>query len=590
MSRLSCLLLLASQSLAQVPDSHGRAIERGVDWLLSTQALDGSWRGYSPKHPTGVTALCVYTLLKCGLPADHQAVERGIAFVRSSPLERTYAVAAALMACQALPARERPKPLVKRLTRQLVSSLQQTGWGYPRNASGTDPVYADTSNTQYALLGLRAAAAMGQRIPSKTWRDAADALIRRQDRYGGFGYQRSDRPTGAMTVAGFASMVICADALPRRDGIQGKLRTGCRRAAQWLSKNWSMTTHIAKPAPTKDTDRWLLYYLYGVERLAAFLEQDRIGKHDWYAEGAPGIVDSQKKDGNWQLAMSEVDTCFALLFLTRGSRRTGLAPRVRAERAAASKSPFVIGSDGGHPVQAWVRKPGAEMRRLLDSGHSPTQITWLVDGKPVSTSAIDDAHPLEKQTLTWTAKVNGRRLLSASLRLMTPDGETEDITSNEVLLKVDHVPPAGSAAIIADLGNDLLRGRSVQVDASSHSKWTRPEHLVDGTHARRWMSAPDDDTPWITLQLDQPVRAKRLTWVSATATRRPADHLSRAKDVEISVGAGKPRRVTLEDSVTTKQSIPLPSRAVSKIRIRVLTRYPGKTAAIGIAELELRKR
>ena len=72
--------------------------------------------------------MCVYTLLKCGLPSDHQAVTRGMAFVQASPLERTYAVSAALMACRALDPKRRPQPLIKRLTKQLTSSLQRTGW------------------------------------------------------------------------------------------------------------------------------------------------------------------------------------------------------------------------------------------------------------------------------------------------------------------------------------------------------------------------------------------------------------------------------------------------------------------------------
>ena len=43
-----------------------------------------------------------------------------------------------------------------------------------------------------------------------------------------------------------------------------------------------------------------------------------IGGKDWYAWGAPLIVDRQQADGSWSEAFPGIpDTCFALLFLKR---------------------------------------------------------------------------------------------------------------------------------------------------------------------------------------------------------------------------------------------------------------------------------
>ena len=50
------------------------AIDRGMDYLLKQQDLDGSWRFSASSYPNGQTALCLYTLLKCGLPKNHPSV------------------------------------------------------------------------------------------------------------------------------------------------------------------------------------------------------------------------------------------------------------------------------------------------------------------------------------------------------------------------------------------------------------------------------------------------------------------------------------------------------------------------------------
>ena len=589
MRAVLCLSLVTALAHGQDHGAVDRAIEKGVDWLLATQALDGSWRGYNTKSPTGVTALCVYTLLKCGLPPDHPAVTRGFAFVQAFPVERTYTTGATLMACHALGPKHRPVAFVKQLTKQLVATLQRTGWGYPSNATGENPVYADTSNSQYALLGLQAAAAMDAPVSKTTWRNAADALIRRQGRSGGFGYQRSERPTGAMTVAGLASLVICSKALPPRGGLQPKLKVARRRADAWLQSNWSMTRNVAFPKATKETDRWLLYHLYGVERLAAFLGKVKIGGHDWYAEGVPVVLKSQKKDGSWQRVMREADSCFALLFLRQGSRVTGLAPRVRVQRGVAAKSPFAIGMDGAHPVKAWVRKGGAELRRRIEAGKTPVQLTWTIDDEVIRTVKLTPDATIEDQVLEWRSERNGIRRISAVLKLADSSGKVEELRSNVLELKIDNVPALGTEEIVKDLGKNLIDRDDTVVDASSHSQWTRPEHVVDGTHARAWLAAPDDGTPWVRVRFERPVRARELVLTSARSPRERDDHLARPKGIEVSFGGRKKRVVTLDDTVRKQHTITFPARSVREVRVRIVSRYPGKVNSPGFAEVELRR-
>ena len=60
------------------------AIENGVESLIDRQFRDGSW-GLHGDFIGGRGGLCLYTLLQCGVPHDHPALRRAIAFADSRP-------------------------------------------------------------------------------------------------------------------------------------------------------------------------------------------------------------------------------------------------------------------------------------------------------------------------------------------------------------------------------------------------------------------------------------------------------------------------------------------------------------------------
>ncbi len=61
-----------------------------------------------------------------------------------------------------------------------------------------------------------------------------------------------------------------------------------------------------------------LYFLWSVERVGVIYGLTTIVTTDWYAWGAPLIVDHQSTDGSWSNGHGPLpDTCFALLFLKR---------------------------------------------------------------------------------------------------------------------------------------------------------------------------------------------------------------------------------------------------------------------------------
>ena len=236
----------------------------------------------------------------------------------------------------------------------LVSKQEEAGgWGYPDHRE-------DLSNTQYAVLGLRAARDCGGFKSDRTFRKIIARLLATQepdgpkvlrtlggtkkgdtiykiesgDRARGFGYLPEHRPqvaTGSMTTAGIACLAISHDALsePERSHLydvklENQVRRGIQDAFAWLDVNFSVTSNPPSGAPA-----WHYYYLYGLERAAMLAGRPLIGEHDWYLEGARYLVKAQKGNGAWSTGMlggSEykasdiLDTAWAILFLKKATK------------------------------------------------------------------------------------------------------------------------------------------------------------------------------------------------------------------------------------------------------------------------------
>jgi hypothetical protein len=61
--------------------------------------------------------------------------------------------------------------------------------------------------------------------------------------------------------------------------------------------------------------------------MGMFTGHEKLGKHEWYPEGAAVILERQRPDGSWidvPLGNEAVwDTCFSILFLRRATRPLG---------------------------------------------------------------------------------------------------------------------------------------------------------------------------------------------------------------------------------------------------------------------------
>ncbi|HET6442186.1 MAG TPA: DUF4159 domain-containing protein, partial [Phycisphaerae bacterium] len=84
-------------------------------------------------------------------------------------------------------------------------------------------------------------------------------------------------------------------------------------ALDWLSKHYRTDEN---PEAVGGAGRGkVFYWLYWVERVARASGYKYFGSHDWYAEGARLLVNSQEADGSWG---SLENTCLAALFLLDG--------------------------------------------------------------------------------------------------------------------------------------------------------------------------------------------------------------------------------------------------------------------------------
>lgn len=335
------------------------AIDKGVNFLLSHQQNDGSFTAAQGGFPTGMTALALYAMVKSGLPKSHHAVQRAAEFIRSNPPIKTYSCACQLMALAALNLPRDKKLLNERA--QLLISWQRGTYGYP---TGTP----DLSNTQYAALGLRAAAKGGIDIPAKVWMDLGDATLDHKvggrKGYGpvGFCYRPKGKATGSMTTAGIAILAICEEQLKTKGRRVVAFQRAREGGVEWMAKNFSVDNN-----PPGGSNNWRLhYYLYGLERVGDLLGIKKFGEHDWYKLGARKWIKTQARDGNWNAwgNYKQEDTAFGVLFLARAtsgvSGRTPLLDRKYGE--IDEKNAFSMKASGDTPLTVWLAAFGNPVR------------------------------------------------------------------------------------------------------------------------------------------------------------------------------------------------------------------------------------
>jgi len=597
------------------------AIDRGVEFLLSTQHRDGSWSDNAGKFFGGMTALSTYTLLKCGLPQDHPAVRQALLYLERVEPHETYTTSFLVLALAATGEaahRERMEELVAAL-----ADWERGGtWGYPFGYSGGWQTWvgrSDLSNTQIAALALRAARSAGIRIHPKVWHRLIDGTLdyrcpeeettapadvgtTHRTAIAGFGYKGPSSPYGSMTAAGVANLAIAREALGSDLGgaPARKVDRAIRAGVAWLAHNFTVT---ANPGRT----HWLYYYLYGLERVGALLETERIGEHAWYLEGAEAILKRQASDGSWKERVQEPDTCFALLFLKRA---TALAPTSgtrgpqKPDLHVAEDPSFEVSmrGTGANPLIVWITGFGDEIREELGAGRlgpRVVRVDYLVDGR---IAASVEGSPRkgwdgERYPARIELERRGTFEILSRVHVLPPEAELdqpEDVVALEARgfeVAVESAREAWMDAAAKLRSANLLLGRGATASASSTwgSGWAAG-NAIDGLESTAWLCAAEDAAPRLAIELRSGVRADAVVLGAAGSSHLRARELDRIRRVELVLDGDAPIEVELDSDPRRPAIVELGKRRrVRRLEIAILEAEPGAKypGSRGLSEVAL---
>jgi RNA polymerase sigma factor (sigma-70 family) len=333
--KATTVVVVPERRLSAFGERVDRAIHGGVDFLKARQRPDGSWPDIELETKTGATSLVTLALLAAGEKPDSPTVKKSLEYLRhfnSATLNSTYAIS---LQTQVFAAAEPHRDVLRIAAnvnwleraqcRQGEPVLWPGSWTYS-DAKRARP--GDNSNTQFALVGLSAAAEAGVSVKRVVWELSRSYWERAQKRDGSWAYTPdAASPTASMTCAGVSSMAISGRGQLRgleflKDDVihdcgKGAMDRKLRAGIDWLGSHFQVRENFG------GGKQWRFYYLYGLERAGRLAGIRFLGEHDWYRVGAEELVHEQHNPGGyWQGALMETDqvlaTSFALLFLAKG--------------------------------------------------------------------------------------------------------------------------------------------------------------------------------------------------------------------------------------------------------------------------------
>jgi hypothetical protein len=317
------------------------AIDKATKYVYS-QMKGGNWELSGNRDPKGkpnevtggqwggLTALSTYALLAAGEDPQDPRIEKAVAFLRNADMVGTYAIALRSQVWLNIPKNDLVREAIAKDAKLLLLSRRTTGPNageYTYINSGPRGT-SDHSNSQYGVLGLWACSDQFE-IPDIFWQQADSSWRQDQGPDGSWGYNARPGTLDAkgkvvpgmanMTAAGLATLFITQDFLFRDRGLECSgniVDKNIDAGLKWMSANFKQVLGGGS---------WGYYGLYGVERIGVASGYKYFGNVDWYEQGADAIVARQNaKNGSFPPIAgagtegSLANTCFALLFLSRG--------------------------------------------------------------------------------------------------------------------------------------------------------------------------------------------------------------------------------------------------------------------------------
>lgn len=610
-----------SQARPEWTPKVNQAIEEGVQFILGTQHLDGSWGYLGREYAGGNTALSLYTLLRCGVSVNHPAIRQGFAYLKAHPPDRTYSASCLLLALAASE-EEQFRPWAKDLARQLHSYQARSGlWLYP------DTRPADLSNTLFAAMALRAAQNFGVASPRSFWQKVLKASLNSQEPErplgdgqeektgAGFFYHPSRPASGTMTTAGLSLLGIAREMLG--DKLVGARLRQVNKAQDlalaWLAHHLTFQTNPAEPG-----GKWHYYFIYGIERVGSLLQLDTLGEIDWYWTGVEYLLEHQTERGSWRghdtEAHEEIDTCMALLFLKRASVAkvvTGdtVATSIRAYGKYDPQTTATLRASGDQPLSVWIAGFGSQELQEFSSSRSGERHLPVKQVRYSATS-MDFPH-LESLTKTvrgseasedfrcpvqFDFPENGSWEITAQITL-APDNEGQNpaapiLHATPLTVVIQSVLPEAVLAYAEDSQRNLLRDLEVRVSASTRLSNAEAEHfLTDGLSGTKWLAQPDDRQPWLQIRLKKSVSVRRILLTPAH-NKLLDGRKARPRRVQIFLNDQQKEALEFEIPETPRRKAILElseSQKIQSLRLNILDCTDGILGRdpVGFAEIEL---
>lgn len=610
-----------------------KAIDRGVEYLLDTQLLDGTW-GTHEEWGAGHTSFACYTLLECGVGKADPAVRMALSAMTERPSNYTYSAASLVMALAKLedPARK------DQLKRALDDLLKWQGGAqllsYPVYVDGRT-VQADLSNTLYCALAYRAASQAGFKVPEKVWTELADGTLTclthetdtgpvtggHSTKSAGFTYRIGEgEPTGSITTAGLSVLALA------QEGLQGKVPPALRSRINIATAdglNWIDQRFTWYQNPGAGGHHY--FWIYGLERVGTLLDLSMLGGVEWYWAGAAYLVKEQKKNGAWSSSTEKeepIDTLLALLFLKRATttmtvdftpskRKKPSEPSTASATvksggwsAGADKDDVSIHARGESPTVLWLSGLREEVAKECsgDKGLSVEKIEFYgrfageKDAAPALLGTLSGAglaapispDALARHELAHQFDRRGAWIVSASLFLKIATRERV-VTSPDLAFTIRDVFDTRRLEYAGDAARSLLHEVEPRIEASSSAEKLTPAMAADGRHGTAWQCTPKDITPWIRFTIAKGLSAGRVLLSHAHPRVLSADE-ARAGTVEVIVNGEQKLQAVMDPDVRMKTVVDLAQyTTVRTLEVRILDARDGRLgqSAVGFSEIEL---
>jgi len=309
---------------------------------------------YGRHGEPGGMALIGMALYKSGKEKDHPRIQAAVAASRNMAAtvrqkgvgESCYnAAICCVFLCEVDPVEYRNE--IDILLRGILARQRPNGcWGYHPHR------YDDTSQSQYGTLCLWAAHHAGMNISAEPVERALAWFVATQHNSGGWRYSTSDSVTPGMTAAGLGSSYICAHLLGFGD-LKEQMKkdaSGVPSALKVVGEEAERAKKVPPLRPSRtnfgavqtafnagsawyaqkgfgfETERWTMYYMYGLERCMSYkeiVEGNLQHEPAWYNEGVEFLRTRQSASGSFQGSMeAPVSTAFGILFLMRSTKKS----------------------------------------------------------------------------------------------------------------------------------------------------------------------------------------------------------------------------------------------------------------------------